>query len=51
MTYKRYKDHWVVLTESGEVYCHCDSVQECREEIQTIKTHEENGRVYANERH
>ena len=33
MSYKKYRDHWIVVRKDGSVYCHCDNPQECKEEI------------------
>lgn len=35
-SYEPYKEHWVVITPDGYIYCHCDSAQDCREEILLI---------------
>ena len=35
-TYEPYKGHWVVITPDGYICCHCDTAQDCREEILLI---------------
>ena len=32
-TYEPYKGHWVVITPDGYICCHCDTAQDCQEEI------------------
>ena len=35
-SYKPYREHWVVITPDGRIYCHCDSAQDCQQEIMAI---------------
>lgn len=38
MTYRRYGNHWVVVCQDGSIYCHCDTIEECKEEINNCET-------------
>lgn len=35
-TYKPFQNHWIVLYPDGSIYCHCDSISECKEEISAL---------------